>query len=315
MLPVKDICPFTHNSKDYVVIINNEASPTKSSVDSELLRYNLDDKKWVSVQKIKTTGALDCELFSFGQGIREEKFLAIANNMDKSTGVANLNVNSVIYKFSGEKFVPFQCLKTIAATQIKAKSGENSSFVLAVANLDGVEMYQYNGWKLVKASVQSRASALGKGVVSMTVANLGPDTVLIVSNSRANVDMNVFQPKFRKETVLKDWRKQALGWCQDVKLKASSSSLEGVERKLDGVYFVDQQEPIRIKGDLIFRSDVEVTGTLSAPQVFDTYSKQNFTHEMTIRLQQLDQHLQELERNASRAMNLLSRALRLDGNC
>lgn len=53
---VSDVCPFSSGGKDYVVIINYESAPNIFEVDSELFRYDIDNKKWLSVQKIRTTG-------------------------------------------------------------------------------------------------------------------------------------------------------------------------------------------------------------------------------------------------------------------
>lgn len=110
---VKDICPFSVAGKDYVIIVNYESSPGFHSVDSELFKFDPDEYKWYSIQKIKTTGAVDCEIFSLGPDNNREFFLTIANNLDKdvTTGALKFNVDSVIYKFSNDKFVPFQCLK------------------------------------------------------------------------------------------------------------------------------------------------------------------------------------------------------------
>ena len=161
---VRDVCPFTDGGRDYIVIVNSEATPKAhgTQVDSELFRFDDNDvvDSWKSIQKIKTTGAVDCEIFSMGsvagRQSRPEVFLAIANQQDRTPTGVTYNVDSVVYKFANERFIPFQCLHTVKATSIKAinPDADSGRFLLAVAHAPGVVMYQYNGWKFTPASVQ-----------------------------------------------------------------------------------------------------------------------------------------------------------------
>ena len=53
---VHDICPFSSGGKDYVVIVNHESAPGIFSVDSEVFKFDIDNKQWITIQKIPTTG-------------------------------------------------------------------------------------------------------------------------------------------------------------------------------------------------------------------------------------------------------------------
>jgi len=124
---------------------------------------------------------------TFGSDKNEEYFLAVANSFDTSHGHTVYEVNSVIYKFSDDKFVPFQCLPTVGATQIKTFKGRNGEFVLAVSNMyESVHLYQYNGWHFVETRVQYTSGIMSPGVVSLHFDYLPFERsgVLFVSNPR-----------------------------------------------------------------------------------------------------------------------------------
>ena len=100
----------------------------------------------------------------------------LANNHDlDENGRIIREVNSVIYKFYYDQFIPFQCLQTIGASDVKfiklhnldnleldnqlevIKESDDYSVeksVLAISTQVGVQFYQYNGWKFVLNSIQ-----------------------------------------------------------------------------------------------------------------------------------------------------------------
>ena len=93
-------------------------------MDSEIFIYVPELRTFKSFQKLRTDAALDWEFFSIGEGLATEYFLAVANNFkhDKS-GKKNSEVDSIIYKWNWNMFVPFQCIRTIAALKWTAISG------------------------------------------------------------------------------------------------------------------------------------------------------------------------------------------------
>lgn len=322
---VKDICPFSVAGKDYVVIVNYESSPGFHSVDSELFKFDPDEYKWYSVQKIKTTGAVDCEIFSLGPDNNREYFLTIANNMDKdvTTGAVWFNVDSVIYKFSNDKFVPFQCLKTAGATSIQAfedsdDEKHSSSFVLAVAHLPGVQLFEYNGWKFVEAPVQLARGSLGPGVVSMAFTRLQQQPVLISVNPRmSSREPNVIRFDFIHQNLLKNWKKASHEWCDTVskRINGGVSNLHSINSLLDGTFTVDQREPIVIKGDLTATgANLTVNGFFRAPAVHDSSTGQMFSHDMIAELDALNKQLITVESQIAALQETLNRAVTLEGN-
>ena len=323
---VKDICPFSVGGKDYVVIINYESSPGNFQVDSEVFRHNANDMTWESVQRFRTTGAVDCEIFSMGVEPRTEIFLAVANSRDRMEPAKGrldvqfkYDVESVIYKFSNERFVPFQCLKTVAATQIKAIDGDQAEgvFALAVAHLYGVQMFQYNGWRFVANTVQYTRGSMGPGVQSLFFTKqIGSNPVLIVANPTKPQEKNVINFQFELNNVVSNWRRKSLEWCNQARSVNVQQGLQNLEINLSlnkSVFFIDQKDPIRIKGDLTFDAPlVQVQGFLSAPSIFNVEDNTVFDHTAPFQLEAVYRLLLEVEAQAAKTEDILKRALRLD---
>lgn len=79
---VRDIEPFHIYGTAYLAIANFKRGKNLPRVDSEIFRFDLDTKRWVSYQKISTYGAMDWEFFSLGTSLGQEFFLAVANKGD-----------------------------------------------------------------------------------------------------------------------------------------------------------------------------------------------------------------------------------------
>ena len=232
-------------------------------------------------------------------------------------------MDSIIYKFSNDKFVPFQCLKTVGATSVKAfeESSEEtqfSSFVLAVAHMPGVQLFQYNGWKFVEAPVQLVRGSLGPGVTALTFARVQQQSVLISVNSRMNSrEPNVIKFDFVHENPLKNWKKQSHEWCDTVSNRISNahSTLGSLNSILDKTFTVDQRDPIVVKGDLSMTgANLTVNGFFRAPVVQDVSNGQRFSHDMITELDALNKQLLGLESQIVSLSDTLNRAVTLDGN-
>ena len=68
---------------------------------------------------------MDFEFFVIGQGISREYFLVVANQVKVLPGIGRTyEVDSVIYKWNWNLFVPFQCITTNGAKKWTAIGGE-----------------------------------------------------------------------------------------------------------------------------------------------------------------------------------------------
>ena len=203
---VKDICTFTINNYDYMAVVNHKAGIQQHQVDSEIFKLDLHEGKWKSIQKIRTYGAVACEFFKFktqDHPSEDEYFLVLANNHDLGeNGQMIREVNSVIYKFYYDQFIPFQCLHTVGASSVKLvklHSPDNLELngrleviqesdeykieksVLAISTQMGVQLYQYNGWKFVLSSVQYPYDSMGpSGSVLLPAPSYYPQTAQLI---------------------------------------------------------------------------------------------------------------------------------------
>ena len=88
------------------------------------IKIHISYHRFQSLQKIRTDGALDWEFFVIGTGLRREYFLVVANNVRiLPNGQRTYEVESVIYKWNWNLFVPFQCIKTNGAKKWTALVG------------------------------------------------------------------------------------------------------------------------------------------------------------------------------------------------
>ncbi|GBM11567.1 hypothetical protein AVEN_180128-1 [Araneus ventricosus] len=306
---VKDVEPFHIHGAAYLAIANFRRGINDYEVDSEILKYNLDKKNWVTHQKIRTYGAMDWEFFSLGTDIGQEFFLAVAN---KEGGASN--IQTVIYKFVKDRFVPFQCLPTPRAVSIASWSS-GSIFLLAIANVDAVYLYQYDGWQFVMSGIQYTQGSMSSGVTHLKFHNVVRDyyevIILSVSNPRQQNELSVFEVGFIKENSLDDWNKAGIRWCMNAmsNLAASSSDLP----LLSDVVFIDQPHPITINGSLFFEGGFG-TNKLKTPELKEVVTQETYNSEMLFNLQDLQKRLEAVSAKIGHFEEVLKNSLQIEGN-
>lgn len=120
----KDVIAFSIHHKHFVAVANHRNDAGSYHLDSEIFIYVAEQRTFKSFQKLRTDGAVDWEFFSVGEGLATEYFLAVANNIKfEKDGKQNNEIDSIIYKWNWNLFVPFQCIKTRGALKWTAISG------------------------------------------------------------------------------------------------------------------------------------------------------------------------------------------------
>jgi hypothetical protein len=119
-----------------------------------------------------------------GTGLNTLHFLVVVNRLAfGSTGKANHDTTTHVYKFIGEKFEPFQSIsldsKTTGCLAYQADSGK-SALVFSTSWV--VDVYQYNGWRFVSV-VQYSSFALGSGINKFGTLKINRETFITVANS------------------------------------------------------------------------------------------------------------------------------------
>ncbi|GFQ81846.1 tspear [Trichonephila clavata] len=310
---VKDIEPFHIHGTAYMAIANFRRSKNDYKVDSEILRYDL-ETKWILHQKIRTYGAVDWEFFTLGSGISQEFFLAVAN---KDGG--DSNIHTVIYKFVKDRFVTFQCLKSPSPVSISTWSSE-STFLMAVASLDAVYLYQYDGWEFVPSSVQYTQGAMSSGVTHLEFHSFTRENVevviLSVCNPRQSTlgsELSIFEIGFKYENALQTWNDKSLEWCFNVLRNLDSTDADLSLSLFNDVVFVDQPSPITINGSLYFEGGFEA-GKLETPQLKEIVTKETYNSNMLVDLNDLKRRLQEIESKINKFEEVLNNSLKIEGN-
>ena len=125
-----DIEAFALHHKHFTVVANFVNDEGSHHIDSEIFIYSSNLKRFVSFQRLRTDAAVDWEFFSIGEGLATEYFLAVANQFRiDETGARQYYVDSVIYKWNWNLFVPFQCFRTNGARKWTAVNGNYFVFI------------------------------------------------------------------------------------------------------------------------------------------------------------------------------------------
>ncbi|KAG8202085.1 hypothetical protein JTE90_010447 [Oedothorax gibbosus] len=309
---VKDIEPFHIHGAAYLAIANFRKSKNDYNVDSEILKYDLDEKRWLSHQRIRTYGAMDWEFFTIGSTIKREFYLVVANNQDNG----EQRVKTTVFKFIKDKFIPFQCLPTERGTSIASWS-DDRIFLLAVANTDAVYLYQYDGWQFVLSDVQYTQGAMSSGVqhlVFHSVANMTANNLMLsVSNPYTWQDPSIFELGFYYENYLRSWNEESTAWCLNTFNRLESTDAGSVMSLLDDVVFVDQTSPITINGSIHFESGFG-TDKLQTPFLKEIITQETYDGRMLLNLEELHRRLQEVSVTIAGFEEVLKNALKIEGN-
>ncbi|XP_066920173.1 uncharacterized protein [Clytia hemisphaerica] len=145
----EDVESFHIHGNAFVAVANHINDQRQYHLDSEIYVFDLAKRQFRSFQKLRTDGAIDLEFFVIGRGITREYFLAVANHVKVVPGLGKTHeVDSIIYKWNWNLFVPFQCIKTNGAKKWTAVTGQNGEFILTHTNMHGnVTFYSYDGWR------------------------------------------------------------------------------------------------------------------------------------------------------------------------
>jgi len=197
----KDIQPFTIHNQQYIAVANHNNDLNSYHIDSEIYVYNVLLARFSSLQRLRTDGAVDFEFFTVGKGLAKEYFLAVANYVKVlPNGEKVFEVESVIYKWNWNVFVPFQCLMTNGAKKWTAITGLNGEFLLSMINKYGnATFYAYDGWRFHKTKQQPNGDIFD-GAESMVAFIEKGQPMFLVENTR-NVSgdgRNIYQVNFMK---------------------------------------------------------------------------------------------------------------------
>ncbi|XP_046394283.1 uncharacterized protein LOC124162007 [Ischnura elegans] len=251
------VTPFKIGSTMYLAVANHMNNHDETDIDSEIFKYNLNEDRFVSHQKIRTHGAMDIKFFSSANKRKREHFIAVANSFEMGLdGERIYETGSIIYKYADDYFVPFQSILMNAATQWLHISGPRGELVLIAACGTGIRTFQYDGWRFVESEVQHSTNSFGPGISSMRSFTFGGGSVLAVANKNKQIgDADVFNLKFKPKYDLKEFHADLHNWCETMVEEIENEDLDGLLEKIRSLPKEDD-ETIYLEGDLVIEGGI-----------------------------------------------------------
>ena len=125
---------FNINDDTFLAFANYRSGRNTFNVDSSI--YKWDGSKFILSQLIPTRGAFGLHPFL----ICGETFLGVANWRDDSTG---LNTKSVLYQYTGQKFIKYQEISTQAATDMKSFEYKGHTYLVITSEGNSNTLYKW----------------------------------------------------------------------------------------------------------------------------------------------------------------------------
>ncbi|CAG7818998.1 unnamed protein product [Allacma fusca] len=299
------------SSHNYLCIANYMDDTGSTKVYSTILRYSHKMGNYVPFQKILTYGARDCQYFRFDSPEQtREHYLAIANfgEADKG-GKINYNVKSYIFKYGIGRFILFQSIVTFGAFQMLPIT-DGRKFLLIVAELNRLSVYQHNGWNFVKTRhIDFPDEQLANQFRMRTVINGGPQYFTAASPNIPE-DTGIygieFEPKNDYMTISSDLKE----WCQQAVEIIENTNLPQLVRDASSVPNVTEPEIIT-KGLLTFNSPLRVQNVFTQSL---TYEGSTFDSDRSKSLSRMEQRIKTLEMDIRTLIKQLENVLMLDGS-
>jgi hypothetical protein len=188
-----------------VLIGNYRENNGTTNAFSTIMRYDLNERRFVEHQKIFTNAITVGRYFYLDHREKRQHFLFIGNSFEiNEFGAINYDVPSIIYKLVNQFFIPMQAMnvKHIQAVQpivvsyamsllskfsskILNFQGKNNEIHLLIASEDQeVQVYFYDGWKFQESPVDFTGDSFGAGVIAMRgYEDIINDTTTIGENS------------------------------------------------------------------------------------------------------------------------------------
>ncbi|ODM91837.1 Thrombospondin-type laminin G domain and EAR repeat-containing protein [Orchesella cincta] len=266
---------FTMFSHDYLAIANYQDDTGSTSVHSEIFKYQHKEARFTSFQKIQTFGAKDVRHFSFESldGRRKEHFIAIANHCKKDeNGLSHFRVQSTIMKFSENRFFPFKSFWTDGAVQFlpvkkvvflklvsdPVYSQQGSSFYLAMADLHGIRILQYNGWNFVE-TYSFKHSTIQHSPLSIRMRELNNEGKMYftVASKSTGIENGMYTVGFETRNDHRKLVTAVQTWCFSADRQFKNKDLSSIESQINAAPKVTDSKVV-VHGTITFEKGIKV---------------------------------------------------------
>ncbi|CAL8134554.1 unnamed protein product [Orchesella dallaii] len=251
---------FNMFSQGYIAVSNYQDDTGSTSIQSEIFKYQHKAARFTSFQKIQTFGAKDIKHFTFESldGKRKEHFIAIANHCKKDeNGLSHFRVQSYIMKFSESRFIPFTSFWTDGALQfLPVKQG--NTFYLAMADLHGIRMFQYNGWNFVE-TYNMRHSVLQHSPLSLRMRELNNNGKMFftVASRAVGVENGMYTVGFETRNDHRKLVTSVQTWCDSADRQFKSKDLSHMESQINTAPKLTDSKVV-VNGVISFQKGIKV---------------------------------------------------------
>jgi hypothetical protein len=286
----------------YLFIGNSPGRQNGStSIPSNILKYNLNDQKFLGHQRIVSESVVDAKYFYLDNQPMRQHFLALASNGEDPT--------LMFYKFVDKLFVPIQVLLTEPINSllpISQSPGKTEFFMLISFQHQATQIYKHNGWKFLESSVDFTGDAFGEGVASMRASHqvINNQVTIVLANSELSGNRsNIYTPILAKRNEASKYQESLGNWCREEMRKVQEIQVEKIDDHLKkSLSLVDTSEEANFGGKLfIGNSKIQEIDTMQLKSSILTINNQTVRKaiELKDRLAEMNEKLLDLNNKLS----------------
>ncbi|XP_050098630.1 uncharacterized protein LOC126579251 [Anopheles aquasalis] len=233
---------FSIDQQMYVAVAN-QMSADKKDTFSVIYLLNPETLKLNQHQQIYSYSVSHIAYYFLELRDRREHFLITGNSVNVGDGDENerhsslehTQLNSIVYKLVDGYFVPFQNLELTGVDMFLPVVHENGAFLLLVlCSGQPLQIFEYDGWKLVPSRIDYTGEAFAAGVSHMRVyRHIVNASVIAIANSNLfGMSVNLFTPQYGVENDLRQVYAHFIEWCDQMQQQMANVDLEELYNKL-----------------------------------------------------------------------------------
>ncbi|XP_033098518.1 uncharacterized protein LOC117102365 [Anneissia japonica] len=259
-LYIVDVCAFTIHNLKFIAAASNRLYHRRVS---EIFVYSHIAEDFIHYQYIYVEGALDFEFFSFGEGIEQEFFLALAVNRLKLD-----DEKSIIYKYYKGEFRIFQYVEANQAEKWHTIRTPDGRFQLLVLSSGVTARYfYYDGWCFRETTYQPYWDTIPAGVRDLCSHTVDGVAYLSVAGFQTDPDAtNIYMFTFEQQNPVQELHDRATAAIEVAKqlVNDTDALIAKVESELDNLVALNSPEEQVITARKVFSADVNTIGSLNA---------------------------------------------------
>ncbi|XP_071950880.1 uncharacterized protein [Antedon mediterranea] len=306
---IVDVCSFTIHNLKFIALASNDLYIRRVS---EILRFSPNAEDFVHHQYIYVEGALDFEFFTFGVGIDQEFFLALAINKLRLD-----DEQSIIYKYYKGRFEIFQYIKANLARKWHTITSPDGQFqLLVLSSSSTARFFFYDGWCFREVTYQPYWDPIPASIMDFTSHTINDTVYLSIARFQNSIhETNVYMLEFEQENPVEDLHNRALAAIEKAEhlLNESNTLIAKVEDQMENLVMLDTLEEQVINSLKTFNASVNRIRSLDA-NILHGYRGSIFNEDEDDIFRELADNLTERWPEVQEIVDLLPTFLRLSGD-